>query len=101
MIQPRQLVCHTKGKPALTTWHVLERKDNMTSLTALLKTGRTHQLRVHCAHHLDLICLLLAIQVLMVKKQTDSFTCRAFSFRSPYYTINGLLLLLPLIFNKS
>lgn len=52
--KPRQLVCNTKGKPALTTWHVLERKDNMTRLQLYPKTGRTHQLRVHCAHHLGL-----------------------------------------------
>ncbi|HBW97551.1 MAG TPA: RNA pseudouridine synthase [Pseudoalteromonas sp.] len=52
--KPRQLVCYKNGKPALTTWQVLERKNNITRLQLYPKTGRTHQLRVHCAHHLGL-----------------------------------------------
>ncbi|KPZ58397.1 RluA family pseudouridine synthase [Pseudoalteromonas sp. P1-25] len=52
--KPRQLVCYKNGKPALTTWQVLERKNNITRLQLYPKTGRTHQLRIHCAHHLGL-----------------------------------------------
>ncbi|MGB1030408.1 MAG: pseudouridine synthase [Pseudoalteromonas marina] len=52
--KPRQKVCYQKGKPALTTWQVLERKNNTTRLQLYPKTGRTHQLRVHCAHVLGL-----------------------------------------------
>ena len=52
--KPRQLVCYQHGKPALTTWQVLERKNNTTRLHLFPKTGRTHQLRVHCAHQLGL-----------------------------------------------
>ncbi|MDO6834510.1 pseudouridine synthase [Pseudoalteromonas carrageenovora] len=52
--KPRQMVCYTNGKPSLTTWHVLERKNNITRLQLYPKTGRTHQLRVHCAHSLGL-----------------------------------------------
>ncbi len=48
--KPRQLVCYQHGKPSLTTWQVLERKENTTRLQLFPKTGRTHQLRVHCAH---------------------------------------------------
>lgn len=47
---PRQLVCHEHGKPAKTHWEVLERKDGKTRLALYPHTGRTHQLRVHCAH---------------------------------------------------
>lgn len=49
--RPRQLVCHEHGKPAETTWQVIEKKDNTTKVYLYPKTGRTHQLRVHCAHH--------------------------------------------------
>ncbi len=52
--KPRQMVCYERGKHALTTWRVLERKNNTTRLHLFPKTGRTHQLRVHCAHKLGL-----------------------------------------------
>lgn len=52
--KPRQMVCYQHGKHALTTWQVLERKNNTTRLHLYPKTGRTHQLRVHCAHKLGL-----------------------------------------------
>jgi len=56
--RPRQLVCFDKGKPAETTWHIIEQggeKENPWTKIALFpKTGRTHQLRVHCAHVLGL-----------------------------------------------
>jgi tRNA pseudouridine32 synthase/23S rRNA pseudouridine746 synthase len=52
--KPRQMVCYQHGKHALTTWRVLERKNNTTRLHLFPKTGRTHQLRVHCAHEMGL-----------------------------------------------
>ncbi|MGN2670454.1 RluA family pseudouridine synthase [Aliivibrio fischeri] len=52
--RPRQLVCFEHGKPAETTYQVIERKENKTKVYLYPKTGRTHQLRVHCAHYLGL-----------------------------------------------
>lgn len=52
--RPRQKVCFDTGKPAFTTYKVLNRNDNKTRLQLYPKTGRTHQLRVHCAHILGL-----------------------------------------------
>ena len=49
--RPRQLVCRTYGKAAQTRWDVVERKDGMTRVNFNPVTGRTHQLRVHAAHH--------------------------------------------------
>lgn len=48
--RPRQLVCFEHGKPALTTWTLLEHKAGKSKVLLSPKTGRTHQLRVHCAH---------------------------------------------------
>ena len=52
--RPRQLVCHEHGKRARTSWNVLERKEGNTRIHFHPITGRTHQLRVHAAHHLGL-----------------------------------------------
>ncbi|WP_394143087.1 RluA family pseudouridine synthase [Vibrio atypicus] len=52
--RPRQLVCYEHGKPALTTWTLIETIKGRSKLLLYPKTGRTHQLRVHCAHHLGL-----------------------------------------------
>jgi tRNA pseudouridine32 synthase/23S rRNA pseudouridine746 synthase len=38
-----------KGLPSVTTWKVLGRSGSMTWLALTPVTGRTHQLRVHCA----------------------------------------------------
>lgn len=48
--KPRQMVCEKRGKPADTFWQVISRQTNGTKLYLYPKTGRTHQLRVHCAH---------------------------------------------------
>ena len=52
--KPRQLVCEKRGKPAHTDWQVIKRSSKSTTLYLYPRTGRTHQLRVHCAHPLGL-----------------------------------------------
>lgn len=49
--RPRQMVNREQGKEAITEYEILERIDGSHLRIALYpKTGRTHQLRVHCAH---------------------------------------------------
>lgn len=49
--RPRQVVDHNGGKPAQTRWRTLEVKEGRTLVHFWPLTGRTHQLRVHAAHH--------------------------------------------------
>ncbi|REH47474.1 RluA family pseudouridine synthase [Tenacibaculum gallaicum] len=52
--RPKQLVCYQHGKKALTQWETVEVLNNKTKVHFYPVTGRTHQLRVHAAHHLGL-----------------------------------------------
>ncbi|GAA6171005.1 RluA family pseudouridine synthase [Colwellia sp. KU-HH00111] len=48
--RPRQLVCFEHGKASRTYWEVIETVNKQTRMYLYPETGRTHQLRVHCAH---------------------------------------------------
>lgn len=52
--RPRQMVDKVHGKPAQTHYKVLANRDGHALLELSPITGRTHQLRVHCAHPLGL-----------------------------------------------
>lgn len=54
--RPRQIVSFEHGKPAITRYKVLERKNGKTLIAFYPLTGRTHQLRVHAAHQQGLSC---------------------------------------------
>ena len=48
--RPRQLVDPVNGRSAATSYEVLSSDGERTRLLLTPETGRTHQLRVHCAH---------------------------------------------------
>ena len=50
MDRPRQMVDYQHGKTAITYYKVLENVSGHALVELLPQTGRTHQLRVHCAH---------------------------------------------------
>jgi len=45
-----RMVADAAGKPAVTTWRTLGAAGGLSWLELRPKTGRTHQVRVHCAH---------------------------------------------------
>ncbi|MBV1799221.1 RluA family pseudouridine synthase [Siccirubricoccus sp. G192] len=45
-----RMVVDPEGQPALTAWRVLGEAGGLAWLELRPRTGRTHQLRVHCAH---------------------------------------------------
>ena len=46
--RPKQMVCHETGKPAVTEFKRMSVTDGQSRLRLFPKTGRSHQLRVHC-----------------------------------------------------
>jgi tRNA pseudouridine32 synthase/23S rRNA pseudouridine746 synthase len=50
MDRPRQLVDYQHGKTAVTTYKILQNIKGHALVELQPHTGRTHQLRVHCAH---------------------------------------------------
>ena len=53
--RPRQKIDFRQGKPAHTEYEIVRiHEDGTADLLLHPHTGRTHQLRVHCAHHLGL-----------------------------------------------
>ena len=59
MNRPRQTVDHQKGKSAVTEYEVLETFGTRALVALYPHTGRTHQLRMHCAHQEGLGCPIL------------------------------------------
>lgn len=45
--RPLQMICHERGKRALTHYRVLHRETDRTRLLLQPVTGRSHQLRIH------------------------------------------------------
>ncbi|MBR4369166.1 MAG: RNA pseudouridine synthase, partial [Prevotella sp.] len=57
--RPRQKVDYENGKEAITEYEILSVENGKTRIRLYPKTGRTHQLRVHCAHQDGLNCPIL------------------------------------------
>ena len=98
--RPRQRVDLEHGKPALTLYNIVEvravdantavayttkKVDKGRTLVHLYpKTGRTHQLRVHCAHPLGLACPILGDPLYGIERADRMYLHAAeLTFRHP------------------
>ena len=98
--RPRQRVDMEHGKPALTLYDIVEvravdantavayttkKVDKRRTLVHLYpKTGRTHQLRVHCAHPLGLACPILGDPLYGIERADRMYLHAAeLTFRHP------------------
>ena len=80
--RPRQVVDFERGKRAITEYRVL--KEGGLSLLALWPhTGRTHQLRMHCAHRDGLGCPILGDELYGEKRDRLYLEASAITFAHP------------------
>lgn len=71
--RPRQMVSEEYGKPAVTEYRILNYSDKYIRIAFYPLTGRTHQLRVHAAHHQGLNYPILGDE-LYGKRRTGSIS---------------------------
>ena len=81
--RPRQLVCYEHGKPAQTEWKVLARENGKTRVQFHPITGRTHQLRVHAAHHAGLGTPIMGDDLYGSKSNRLHLHAASLTFRHP------------------
>lgn len=81
--RPRQIVSEEYGKPAITNYQVLERKQNKTRIAFYPFTGRTHQLRVHAAHPQGLNTPILGDELYDKKADRLHLHAEYLEFRHP------------------
>ncbi|WP_435262456.1 RluA family pseudouridine synthase [Tenacibaculum sp. nBUS_03] len=81
--RPKQLVCYQHGKNALTHWETVHINNGMTLVYLYPITGRTHQLRVHMAHHLGLNTPIVGDDLYGLKKDRLYLHAESISFIHP------------------
>ncbi|ENM5824944.1 RluA family pseudouridine synthase [Vibrio metoecus] len=82
--RPRQKVCLQQGKQALTHWEVIRIEQGRTRVHLYPHTGRTHQLRVHCAHQLGLNCPIVGDDLYGQQAQRLHLHAEQLCFTHPY-----------------
>lgn len=81
--RPRQVVCEDYGKEAITEFKVIQRESGRTRILFYPKTGRTHQLRVHSAHHEGLDAPILGDDLYGNIDRRLHLHARSISFQHP------------------
>lgn len=81
--RPCQIVDHEHGKQAITEYRILATRQGHTLLALWPHTGRTHQLRMHCAHHEGLGCPILGDELYGRKADRLYLQAQAITFVHP------------------
>lgn len=81
--RPRQVVDFERGKRAITEYRVVSQGDSETLLALWPHTGRTHQLRMHCAHPDGLGCPIVGDELYGKKADRLYLQAQAISFVHP------------------
>ena len=81
--RPCQIVDHEHGKQAITEYRILATRQDYTLLALWPHTGRTHQLRMHCAHHEGLGCPILGDELYGRKAERLYLQAQAITFVHP------------------
>ncbi len=81
--RPCQIVDHEHGKQAITEYRILATRQDHTLLALWPHTGRTHQLRMHCAHHEGLGCPILGDELYGRKADRLYLQAQAITFVHP------------------
>jgi len=93
--RPKQLVCEQHGKAAETYWQLVPNQakqqldavqssvNTVTKIYLYPKTGRTHQLRVHCAHVLGLNLPIVGDDLYGTKAERLCLHAQSLSFEHP------------------
>ena len=83
--RPRQKVDFENGKQAITDYEVIKIENQQTFIKFFPKTGRTHQLRVHSAHHLGLNCPIKGDELYGKKSDRMYLHAEKIEFFHPIY----------------
>ena len=81
--RPKQLVCYEHGKNAYTKYKILGIENGKTRIQFFPITGRTHQLRVHAAHHLGLNCPIIGDDLYGTKGERLCLHAQWIQFKHP------------------
>ena len=81
--RPRQVVDCRHGKTALTDYEVLSVSDGHARVALTPHTGRTHQLRMHCAHQEGLGCPIVGDRLYGKPAQRLCLHAAELAFRHP------------------
>ena len=81
--RPRQVVGYRHGKSAVTEYEVLDARDGRSLLALYPHTGRTHQLRMHCAHPDGLGCPSVGDELYGRKGERLCLHCDQIEFAHP------------------